>query len=113
VTKTQKRVLLIAAISMACFFAYAFWMVFADYIFEQSATQSNISGPKGDGFYTIGVEISSGIWESQGKGTTCYWEVLDQNQDIVKNHHGHAVGTVNLNEGYEFHSKDCGEWVKR
>ena len=103
--------LLIAAISMACFFAYSLWIVFGDYI--QPTNKSSGSSRIGDGFYTIGVEISRGIWESQGNGTRCYWEILDQNQDIVKNHFGLAGGTANLNEGYEFHSQHCGEWIKR
>ncbi len=70
------------------------------------------TSPKGDGIYTINVEIQSGLWESQGTGGFCYWELLDQNQEIMKNSLGDAGGSANLRiDAYEFHSDGCGEWI--
>jgi hypothetical protein len=73
---------------------------------------SGIDEPKEDGIFTVGIEISAGIWESQGVETDCYWGVLDQDQDTMKNHYGHAGGTVNIpGNGYEVIFEDCGIWL--
>lgn len=66
---------------------------------------------KGNGFYTVGVEIAAGRWESTGTGDNCYWERLDEYQDTLDNHFGAAGGTVTiLDSDYEIHFSDCGTW---
>ena len=50
--------------------------------------------PKGNGFFTVGVDILPGKWESSGTGDGCYWARLDSNQDLLDNHYGFAGGTV-------------------
>ncbi|MFC1515615.1 putative metal-binding motif-containing protein [Thermodesulfobacteriota bacterium] len=65
-----------------------------------------------DGFYTVGVEIVPGKWESTGTGTTCYWARLDEYQNILDNHFGLAGGTVTiLDTDYEVEFNRCGTWV--
>jgi hypothetical protein len=67
--------------------------------------------PKDDGFYTVGVEIAPGRWESTGDGDDCYWQRLDDHQDTLDNHFGAAGGTVTILESdYEVQFKDCGTW---
>ncbi|MBN1248712.1 MAG: hypothetical protein JXC32_13720 [Anaerolineae bacterium] len=67
--------------------------------------------PKGDGFYTVGVEIAPGQWRSTGSGDDCYWARLDQNQGILDNHYGLAGGSVTIRvSDYEVRFEDCGTW---
>ena len=67
--------------------------------------------PKGNGFYTVGVEIAPGLWHSTGDGDLCYWERLDQDQQNLGNHFGTAGGTVNVLEtDYEVEFDNCGTW---
>ena len=67
--------------------------------------------PKGDGFYTVGVEIAVGRWRSTGTGDSCYWVRLDGKQDILGNHFGKAGGTVTVRAtDYEVAFEDCGTW---
>jgi hypothetical protein len=73
--------------------------------------QADAEEPKGDGFYTIGVEIAVGRWKSNGTGDICYWARLDGNQNILDNHFGNAGGTVTIRAtDYEVEFNDCGEW---
>ncbi|MCP4536739.1 MAG: hypothetical protein GY832_06295 [Chloroflexi bacterium] len=73
--------------------------------------QSDATDPKGDGFYTVGVEIAPGKWKSTGTDDSCYWERLDDYQDTLDNHYGNAGGTVTvLSSDYEAHFKECGDW---
>lgn len=73
--------------------------------------QATIGEPKSDGFYTVGVEISSGIWESDGTGSGCYWARLDNQQEIRDNHLGLAGGTMTIRpDDYEVQIRDCGTW---
>lgn len=66
---------------------------------------------KEDGFYTVGVEIAPGRWESTGSGDACYWERLDEQQNILQNHFGSAGGTMTIQASdYEVHLEDCGTW---
>jgi hypothetical protein len=68
--------------------------------------------PKGDGIYTVGVEILPGKWESQGSGDSCYWERLDDKQEINGNYFGPAGGTVTiLSADYEVLFNECGQWI--
>ncbi len=67
--------------------------------------------PKGDGFYTVGVEIAPGSWRSTGSNDGCYWARLDGGQDIIDNHFGNAGGTVTVAvSDYEVQFSDCGQW---
>ena len=63
---------------------------------------------KGNGFYTVGIEISSGLWESQGDGSDCYWAVLDNNQETMNNHYGIAGGSMQVpDNSYEVQLDEC------
>jgi len=73
--------------------------------------QSDATQPKGDGFYTVGVEVAPGVWRSTGTSTSCYWARLDDHQNTLDNHFGDAGGTVTiLASDYEVHFNDCGTW---
>jgi len=72
---------------------------------------SDAMDQKGDGFYTVGVEIVPGRWQSIGTGDDCYWQRLDANQETLDNHYGSAGGTVNIRDtDYEVYFNDCGTW---
>ncbi len=80
---------------------------------EAAAEQQQVLfGPRGDGFYTVGLEMGPGRWRSKGNADDCYWERHpDGNpEDIIDNHFGQAGGTVTVNAGEEFQTKDCGLW---
>ncbi len=66
---------------------------------------------KGDGFYTVGIEIAPGMWRSNGQGGGCYWARLDRFQEINDNHYGNAGVAVYVNAAdYEVNFSDCGEF---
>lgn len=77
---------------------------------EQAAAQ--LAAPKGDGFWTIGVEMAPGRWRSNGTADDCYWKIAPDGSpdDIIDNHFGNAGGTVTLVVGQEFETDDCGMW---
>ncbi|MCA9874837.1 MAG: hypothetical protein KC441_14300 [Anaerolineales bacterium] len=67
--------------------------------------------PKGDGFYTVGVEIAAGRWESTGTSDDCYWARLDGRQNVLNNHFGNAGGSINIAPSdYEVQFDGCGMW---
>lgn len=71
----------------------------------------DLTKPKNNGFYTVGVDILPGKWESSGTGDGCYWARLDSNQELLGNHYGYAGGTVNIRAtDYEVEFDDCGRW---
>lgn len=73
--------------------------------------QADATEPKGDGFYTVGVEIAHGRWESTGEGDDCYWARLDGNQNLLDNHFGNAGGSITIRPtDYEVTFEDCGTW---
>jgi multidrug efflux pump subunit AcrA (membrane-fusion protein) len=79
--------------------------------FEEQQANLVLYGPHGSGFFTVGVEIGPGLWQSTGSGSGCYWERLDSNQEILDNHFGSAGGTVRIRASdYEVHFDDCGTW---
>ena len=82
------------------------------YVEDEVATLlENAAAPKGDGFYTVGVEIVPGRWESTGSGDGCYWARLDGNQNLLDNHFGNAGGSVTIRAtDYEVEFNDCGIW---
>jgi hypothetical protein len=70
-----------------------------------------LAAPEGDGFYSVGIEIAHGLWQSQGTGGDCYWKRMDSDQDILDNHYGHAGGTVRIRPtDFEVEFDDCGTW---
>ena len=78
----------------------------ADQILLVDATEQ-----KGDGFYTVNVEIAPGRWQSTDSGDACYWSRLTGTQDILDNHFGLAGGTVTVRStDYEIVFDDCGMW---
>jgi hypothetical protein len=73
--------------------------------------QADATEPKGNGFYTVGIEIAPGRWRSTGSQEDCYWARLTGNQDIIDNHFGMAGGSVTiLASDYEVEFNDCGTW---
>lgn len=79
---------------------------------ERCQAEAALFAPHGDGFYTVGEEIAPGLWESNGTSDDCYWERLDQAQDILDNHFGDAGGTVSIRASdFEIHFEDCGTWT--
>jgi hypothetical protein len=78
---------------------------------EEKVLKDNATDPKGSGFYTVGVEIASGRWQSTGTNSGCYWARLDGSQNIIDNHFGNAGGTVTIGPNdYEVEFNDCGTW---
>ena len=68
--------------------------------------------PKTDGFYLVGSDIEPGKWHSTGSGDECYWARLDENQETLGNHYGHAGGTVTIAPtDYEVQLEGCGQWI--
>ena len=78
---------------------------------EEPVLQANAADPKGNGFYTVGIEIAPGRWESTGDGDGCYWARLDGNQNVLDNYYGNAGGSVTIRPtDYEVTFSDCGMW---
>ena len=78
---------------------------------EVPVLQDDAIDPKGDGFYTVGIEIATGRWRSTGTGSGCYWARLDGNQNTRANHFGNAGGTVTIQAtDYEVEFNGCGTW---
>lgn len=84
-----------------------------EYVEDQpKVLEPGAADPKGDGFYTVGVEIMVGRWDSTGTGDSCYWARYDSYQGILDNHFGMAGGTVLIREtDYEVEFNRCGTWV--
>lgn len=79
--------------------------------YDEFHQQYLLTRSKGDGFYTVGVEIAPGTWRSDGSGSGCYWARLDRNQEILANHFGSAGGSVTIRASdYEVEFSDCGTW---
>lgn len=79
---------------------------------EARAAAAVLTEPKGDGLWTVGLEIAPGRWRSSGTGDDCYWQRSPDGNpdDIIDNHFGLAGGTVTIREGEEFETEDCGVW---
>ncbi len=78
---------------------------------REKVLSADATEPKGDGFYTVGVEIAPGRWRSQGKGSSCYWQTTDEYQEINANHYGQAGGAIYIYPSdYEVEFEDCGTW---
>ena len=75
-------------------------------------TADLLKQPKGDGFYIVGVEIAPGVWDSNGTGDSCYWEVSTATGDIINNHFGLAGGTAYVPAtAFQVRFSDCGTWT--
>lgn len=75
-------------------------------------TADLLKQPKGDGFYIVGVEIAPGVWDSNGTGNSCYWEVSTATGDIINNHFGLAGGTAYVPAtAFQVRFSDCGTWI--
>jgi hypothetical protein len=69
-----------------------------------------------DGTWTIGEDYPAGRYVATGTDGTCYWEVDrsgTNGQDIVSNGTGPGNLRVSLKAGQDFHSQNCGTWVKQ
>ncbi len=78
---------------------------------EVHVLHADASDPKGNGFYTVGIEIIPGRWESTGTGDSCYWARLDSSQNTLDNHFGNAGGSMTVRPtDYEVEFSDCGTW---
>lgn len=67
---------------------------------------------KSDGFYLIGIDISPGVWRSNGSGDRCYWEVTTKTGDVISNHFGLAGGTAYIPaDGFQISFERCGTWT--
>lgn len=79
---------------------------------EIPVLREDAAADKEDGFYTVGIEIAPGRWESTGSGDGCYWARLNPNQDLIDNHYGNAGGTIAVRPSdYEIQFDGCGTWV--
>lgn len=78
------------------------------------SAEEKMSDPKGDGNWTVGVEMAAGKWRSQGTGSSCYWQRSPdgESSEIIDNHFGDAGGTVTVRSGEEFQTRGCGQWEK-
>lgn len=82
------------------------------YITQTRGDSSLLTATKKDGFYTIGVEIAPGKWETQNGYDSCYWALLDDQQETIKNHFGPSGGVINVtSDAYELEIKDCGQLI--
>lgn len=74
--------------------------------------QAVLFGPRGDGLYSVGLEMGAGKWRSNGSGDSCYWKRSPDGNpdDILDNHFGLAGGSVTVHDGEEFETEGCGIW---
>ena len=79
---------------------------------QARAAQVALTLPKGDGLWTVGLEIAPGLWRSVGTGDSCYWKRSPDGSpdDIIDNHFGNAGGSVTIRPGEEFETSRCGAW---
>ena len=75
-------------------------------------TADPLKQSRGDGIYLVGVEIAPGVWDSNGTGDSCYWEVSTATGDIISNHFGAAGGTAYVPPtAFQVWFSDCGIWT--
>ena len=75
-------------------------------------TADPLKQSRGDGIYLVGVEIAPGVWDSNGTGDSCYWEVSTASGDIINNHFGLAGGTAYIPPtAFQVMFQDCGTWT--
>ena len=77
-----------------------------------TATLDFLKTPIGDGFYLVGSEVAPVVWDSDGTGDSCYWEVTNTKGDIISNHFGLAGGTAYIpSNAFQVSFEDCGIWT--
>ncbi len=120
-TRTQKVVLLIVAISLACMFACGFWYFFGEYILPEFYTDREptreewASAPRGDGKYRIGnqAEMTLGRWYTDSNKYGCSWKIYQSGAPTVKERgSGKTVMITNVHMGY-FETEGCGTWYMK
>lgn len=78
----------------------------------QAESDAILKGPRGDGFYLVGVDMAPGLWRNNGQASDCYWERSTKTGDIIDNHFGDGGGTAYiLPSDFQFETGDCGTWV--
>jgi len=76
-----------------------------------TATTDPLKQPRRDGIFLVGIEIAPGVWDSDGTGDSCYWEVSTATGNIISNHFGLAGGTVYIpSSAFQVMFDDCGMW---
>jgi hypothetical protein len=76
-----------------------------------SVAEAQSPKPLGDGTYAVGKTIQPGVYRSNGKGSYCYWEILDGAGDILENHFGLGGGAVTIQaNAATFKTRSCGAW---
>jgi hypothetical protein len=68
---------------------------------------------KGDGIYTVGIDIASGEWRSEdGSGQNCYWVRRKYDGVILASYFGQQGATMRIEDvDYEVEMEGCGEWA--
>ncbi|GAB3228274.1 hypothetical protein GCM10027447_20270 [Glycomyces halotolerans] len=70
-----------------------------------------------EGIWTVGVDIEPGSYRATDVSSDCYWAILasgSNGSDIIENGiPGGGNPTVTLEEGQDFETSRCGEWVKQ
>ncbi|WP_112141294.1 hypothetical protein [Glycomyces dulcitolivorans] len=70
-----------------------------------------------DGVWTVGVDVEPGTYRATNVSSDCYWATLEtgsNGSDIVDNDlPGGGNPTVTLEEGWDFQTDGCGDWVKQ
>jgi hypothetical protein len=72
----------------------------------------------GDGVWVVGQDIDPGTYRTrETTRSDCYWEIDKSGtngSDIIENDRpGGGYPQVNLSEGQDFKTSDCGEWIKQ
>jgi len=78
---------------------------------QPNAATSDPGGPKKDGKYLIGSQLTPGTWQCDKPGSFPFWTVHDQADDIVNN--GLDTIAIVTDEGYTVDLDGCAStWVK-
>lgn len=69
-----------------------------------------------DGVWTVGVDVAPGTYRASAVSSTCYWAILrsgTNGDDIIANDLPSGGNPqVTIEEGQDFETVRCGEWVK-
>lgn len=84
---------------------------------DLSAITSDPNAPFGDGTFIVGVDISPGVWRSDGAGN-CYWQrqrgFTGELSDIIANDNASGPTIVQIGAADKgFSSSRCGKWTKQ
>jgi hypothetical protein len=92
----------------------------ADLVEREAATQdaeeAKAANSVGNGIWTVGVDVEAGTYRATDVGGDCYWAIYatgSNGDDIVANDIPNGGNpTVTIDEGHDFYSQSCGEWVR-